>query len=83
MDADIADDIALLSNIKNEVHALLNAVESAAQSVSLVMNAGRTKFMCYEQGSLIQNLKSLEGKNLECVTALSTSVCGLVQHPEI
>ena len=32
------------------------------------MNAGKTKFMCYEQDSQIQSLRSLEGKSLECVT---------------
>ena len=66
--ADFADDIALLSDTINEVQALLNAVESATQSVGLVMNSGKTKFMRYEQDSQIQSLKSLEGKSLECVT---------------
>ena len=32
------------------------------------MNAGKTKFMCYEQDNQIQSCKSLEGKNLECDT---------------
>ena len=67
-DADFADDIALLSDAMNEAQVLLNAVESAAQLVGLVMNEGKMKFMCYEQDSQIQNPKSLEGKNLECVT---------------
>ena len=47
-DADFADDIALLSDTMNEGQVLLNAVESATQSVGLVMNAGKMKFMCYE-----------------------------------
>ena len=68
MDADFADDITLLSNTMNEAQVLLNAVESATQSVGLVINAGKMKFMCYEQDSQIQSLKHLEGKNLECVT---------------
>ena len=70
MDADFADDIAQLSNTMNEAQALLQSVENAVQSVGLVMNAGKTKFMCYEQESQIQSLKSLEGKNLECVMDL-------------
>ena len=52
----------------NEAQALLNAVKRAAQLVGLVMNVDKTKFMCYEQDNQIQTLKSLEGKNLECVT---------------
>ena len=60
----LADDIPLLSNT-NEAQVLLNAVESATQSVGLVMNAGKMKFMCYVQDNQIQSLK---GKNLECVT---------------
>ena len=54
MDADFADNITLLSDTRNEAEALLNADENVAQSVRLVMNAGKTKFMCYEQDSLIQ-----------------------------
>ena len=65
--ADFADDITLLSDTINEDQALLNVVEIAAQSVGLVMNAGKTKFMCCEQDSQVQSLKSLEGKSLECV----------------
>ena len=53
----------------NEAQALLNTVECAAWSVGLVMNAGKTKFMCYKQTSQIQSLKSLEEKNLEYVTS--------------
>ena len=68
IDADFADDIALLSNTINKVQVLLNAVESANQSVGLVMNAGKTKFMCDEQDSQIQSLKRLEQKTFECVT---------------
>ena len=52
-DADFADSITLLSNTMNEGQALLNAVGSAAPSVGLVMNAGKTKFMCYGKDSLI------------------------------
>ena len=40
-DADIADDITLLSSAMIEAQVLLNAVESTAQSVRLVMNAGK------------------------------------------
>ena len=36
--------------------------------LKVVMKVGKMKFMCYEQDSQIQSLKSLEGKNLECVT---------------
>ena len=68
MDADFADNIALLSDTINEAQALLSAVEAAAWSVGLVMNADKTKFMCYEQDSQIQSLKSLQDKSLECVT---------------
>ena len=32
------------------------------------MDAGKMKFMCYEQDSQIQSLKGLEGKSFECVT---------------
>ena len=54
-----ADDIALLSDTMNEAQALLNEVDSAAWSVGLVINAGKTKFMSYEQDSQIQSLKIL------------------------
>ena len=60
-DVDFADDIDLLCDTINEAQALLNTVESATQSVGLVINAGKTKFMCYEQDSQTQSLKNLEG----------------------
>ena len=62
-DADFAHGIALLSDTINEAQVLLNVVEDAAQSVGLVMNAGKTKFKCYEWDIQIQNLKSLYGKS--------------------
>ena len=68
METDFADDLTLLSYTMNEAQVLLNAVESVTRSVRLVMNAGKTEFMSYEQDSQIQSLKSPEGKNLECVT---------------
>ena len=75
-DADFTDDIVLLSNKMNVAQALLNAAESAAQSGGLVMNVGKTKFMCYEQcnGTIWLYLGSLYCTGCSVVQVLSLLV---------
>ena len=46
-DADYADDIALLANTPAQAETLLHNLERAAASISLHVNAHKTKYMCF------------------------------------
>ena len=56
VDADFADDIALITDTLSEAQALLDSLEAAASSIGLKLNDGKTKFMAIntpcEDGSL-------------------------------
>ena len=49
-DFDFADDIALLSEGLHQAQQLLQRVETSVAKVGLKMNAGKTKFMSFNQG---------------------------------
>ena len=50
-DLDFADDIALLSEGIHQAQELFQRVETSVAKVGLKMNAGKTKFMSYNQKS--------------------------------
>ena len=47
MDADYADDIALLANTPTQAKYQLHSLEQAAGSIGLHVNAEKTDFMCF------------------------------------
>ena len=49
IDADYADDIALLANTPNQAETLLHSLERAAADIGLHINAHKTEYMCYNQ----------------------------------
>jgi len=65
-DMDFADDIALVSEGIAQAQEMLSRVEDSAQSVGLVMNAGKTKFMQYNIEDQV-NIKTKDGSELERV----------------
>ncbi|XP_078661569.1 uncharacterized protein LOC144905694 [Branchiostoma floridae x Branchiostoma belcheri] len=65
-DLDFADDIALLSEEVHQAQQLLRNVETSVARVGLQMNAGKTKFMAYNQQSPVC-LKTTDGSTLEKV----------------
>ena len=65
-DLDFADDIALLSDTKEQAQKLLIYVEEAALKTGLHMNAKKTKCMVFHQTQAVQ-LKTSNGNNLDNV----------------
>jgi len=65
-DMDFADDIALVSESIAQAQEMLSRVEDSAYGVGLVMNAGKTKFMTYNIGDIV-NIKAKDGSELERV----------------
>ena len=52
MDADHADDIALLANTPTQARSLLHSLEQVAGSIGLHINADKTVYMCFNQGDI-------------------------------
>ena len=63
-DLDFADDIALLSEEIQQAQKLLQSVETSVGKVGLKMNAGKTKYMAFNQKESIC-LKTNQGSILE------------------
>ena len=61
---DFADDIALLSEEIHQAQDLLLRVEASVAKVGLKMNAGKTKFMSYNQSKTV-SLNTSDGTKLE------------------
>ena len=49
MDAEYADDIALLTNTPTQTESLLQSLEQAAGGTGLHMNAGKMDYTCLNQ----------------------------------
>ena len=63
-DLDFADDIALLSEEVQQAQELLHQVETSVAKVGLKMNAGKTKYMSYNQNQKF-SINTNEGMKLE------------------
>ena len=66
IDADYADDLAILSNYLSEATILLHQLEKAASEVGLNINTSKTKFLCYHQYHS-STIKSLQNENIIAV----------------
>ena len=47
MDADYADDLALLASMPTQAKSLLHILEHAVRSIDLYINADKTEYMCF------------------------------------
>ena len=63
-DFDIADDIALVSEGLHQLQQLLESVETSVAKFELKMNAGKTKFMSFNQGKT-GSIQTNDGPKLE------------------
>ena len=73
-DLDFADDIALLSMDIRQVQELLQSVEKCVGKVGLKMNAGKTKYMSYNQHESV-TIKTNDGSILDEVGNFLVSGC--------
>ena len=74
IDADYADDIALLANTLNQAETLLRSLERAAAGISLHVNAHKTEYMCYNHTGDISTLDETSLKLVDKFTYLGNSV---------
>ena len=74
MDADYADDLALLANTPNQAETLLHSLERAAAGIGLHFNANKTEYMCYNQTGNIDTLNGASLKLVDKFTYLGSSV---------
>ena len=74
MDADYADDIALLANAPAQAETLLHSLERAATVIGLHVNVHNTKNICFNQRGDITTLNSSSLKLVDKFTYLESSV---------
>ena len=74
MDANYADDIAILANAPAQAETLLHRLEQAAASIGLHVNAHKMKYMCYNQTGDISTVNSSSLKLVDKFTYLGSSV---------
>ena len=74
MDAEYADDIALLANTPAQAKTLLHSLERAAAGISLHVNAHKTEYMCFYQRGDISTLKSEPLKLVDKIIYQGSSV---------
>ena len=74
MDADYADDIVLLTNTPSQAKSLLHNLEQAADDISCHVNAGKTKYMCFNQTGDISILNGGSLKSVDKFTYLGSSI---------
>ena len=63
---DFADDIALVSNGIKEAEEMLRRVELLAKCIGLSMNAGKQKYMSYNNNQQF-DMKTIDGTDLKRV----------------
>ena len=74
INANYADDIAILANTPNQAEKLLHSLERAAAGISLHVNAHKTENMCFNQTGDISTLEGSSLKLLDKFTYLGSSV---------
>ena len=74
IDADYADDIAILANTPDQAETLLHSLERAAANIGLYVNAHKTEYMCYNQTGDISTLEGTPLKLVDKFTYLGSSV---------
>ena len=74
IDADYADDIAILANMPNQAETLLHSFEWAAAGIGLHVKAHKTEYMCFNQAGGISTLEGTSLKLVDKFTYLGSSV---------
>ena len=74
IDANYADDIAILTNTPDQAETLLHSLERAAASIGLYVNAHKTEYMCLNQTGDISTRDGSFLKLVDKFTYLGSSV---------
>ena len=78
MDADYADDIALLANASAQAETLLHSLERVAAGIGLHVNVHKTEYMCFNKKGDISTLNGSSLKLVDKFTYLRRSVSSTV-----
>ena len=74
IDADYADNIAILANTPNQAETLLHRLKRAAAGIDLHINAHKTEYMCFNQAGDISTLNGSSLKLVDKFTYLESSI---------
>ena len=74
MQADYADDIALLANTPAQTKSLLHSLEQAASDIGLHLNTDKAEYMCFNQRGDISSVKCGPLKLVDKFTYLRSSI---------
>ena len=74
MDADYADDIALLANTLAQTETLQHSVERAAAGIRLHINVFKTEYMCFNQRGDISTINGSSLKLMDKLIYLGSNV---------
>ena len=77
MDADYADNIALLANAPTQAETLLHSLEWTAADIGLHVNAYKTEYMCFNQRGDISTLNGSSLKLVEKFTYLGSNTSSI------
>ena len=73
-DADYAEDLALLSDNSYNAQKLLHILKKSAAFIGLHVNATKTKYMCYDQGSTTKTLNKTLLRKVDDFVYLSNNI---------
>lgn len=71
LDADYADDSAVLAYVLKDATFLLHSIERTAKEMRLYLDADKTEFLCFNQDAS-EGMKSLNGEKIKQVEDLNT-----------
>ena len=74
MDADFANDQALLTNSPAQAESLLHSLEQAVVDINLYVNENKTEYMFFKQKRTISTLRSKPLKLVDQFTYLSSNI---------
>ena len=77
IDADYADDIALLGNTHAQAKSLLYNLEHIAGGISLHVNANKTEYMCFNQEGAISTFSGEPLKLVDKFTYFGSSISSI------
>ena len=77
MDADYADNIAVLANTSTQAESLLHSQGRAAGGISLLVNSDKTEYMCSNQSGVISTIKGDPPKLVDKFTYLGSSASSI------
>ena len=66
LDADYADDSAVLAYVLKDATFLLHSIERTAKEIRLYLDADKTEFICFNQDES-EGMKSLNGEKIKQV----------------